>query len=248
MPRRPRQRRSLLALSLVAALSMLPPLAAAADTPIVELVPDTAVLLNQTSGGGGNGGNTSSTSTMSNIFAPPAYVDYKRLGGEPTTVVDRYPFKPGTFGNITATDQYRDLVYVSTPEGVAFPGFSFFWKSADGGQTFRLPPHDPVFGKDLSTAPPSQGGGDSHQAVGQVTHSVFFLDLPGDCVTINVSRDLGENFVSDELGCGANPGVIDDRQWVEADETASTPNVYISFINFSTQVAPTLSLARSNLT
>src|SRR6266542_4696843 len=67
---------------------------ASAGDSITELVPGTAVLLSQSGGGGGNGGNTSSTTSSTNIFSPSAYVDYKRLGGEPTVVVDRYPF-PG---------------------------------------------------------------------------------------------------------------------------------------------------------
>jgi hypothetical protein len=89
------------------------------------------------------------------------------------------------------------------------------------------------------------GGGDSHQAVGNVTHSVFFVDLSGACVTMNVSRDLGETFVSDRLGCGASPGAIDDRQWVDTDETASTPNVYVSFNNDSDPRGASLVLVRS---
>src|SRR3954451_3495412 len=31
--------------------------------------------------------------------APASYVDYHETGGEPTTVVDRYPFAPGQLGN-----------------------------------------------------------------------------------------------------------------------------------------------------
>ena len=57
------------------------------------------------------------------------------VGGEPTVVVDRYPFGPG---------QYRDIAYYSAPLGVGFPGYSYFWKSDDLGKTWRLPPHDPV--------------------------------------------------------------------------------------------------------
>src|SRR3954470_4164678 len=81
----------------------------------IELVPDTAVLLSQSSGGGGNGGNTGSTTSKTSIFAPSAYVDYKRLGGEPTVVIDRYPFTPGQFGNIGTTDEFRDLGYYTAP-------------------------------------------------------------------------------------------------------------------------------------
>src|SRR5439155_11232372 len=101
---------------------------------VLELVPNTAVLLAKVSntGGGGNGGNTSSASSATNIFAPASYVDYHEIGGEPTTVVDRYPFTPGQFGNRTTSNQYRDLVYVSNPLGVGFPGHSELYKSSDG--------------------------------------------------------------------------------------------------------------------
>src|SRR5881296_3428654 len=58
---------------------------------IIELLPGTAILLDQSSGGG-SGGNATSTSSSTNIFSPAAFVDYKRFGGEPTVVVDRYPF------------------------------------------------------------------------------------------------------------------------------------------------------------
>jgi len=216
----------------------LPALATAADNPITELVPGTAVLLNQ-SGSSGNGGNTSSTTSSTNIFAPSAYVDYKRLGGEPTVVVDRYPFGPG---------QYRDITYYSAPLGIGFPGYSYFWKSEDLGQTWRLPPHDPVFGRTLFQGP---GGGDSHQAVGEVTHNVFFVDLPGPCETMNRSTDLGETWTTDLLGCGTSAGAIDDRQWVATDESyPGSQNVYVSFIQVfdltgTTPPFPTLALARS---
>src|SRR5205085_7350797 len=211
---------ALLALSL--------PAASRADGDGIQLVPNTAVLLSNTGGGGGgNGGNSSSASSATNIFAPASYVDYHELGGEPTTVVDRYPFAAGSFGG---GPTYRDLVYVSNPLGVGFPGFSEFYKSSDGGQTFRVPPHDPYFFNEPLTTEGS-GGGDSHQAVGQTTHSVFFIDLSGACVTMNISRDLGEHWSSNKLGCEANPGAIDDRQWVAADETGGLQNVYMNFNN-----------------
>jgi hypothetical protein len=73
---------------------------ATADSPAFELVDGTAVLLSKAvdTGGGGSGGNGSSASSATNIFAPASYVDYHELGGEPTTVVDRYPFATGSFG------------------------------------------------------------------------------------------------------------------------------------------------------
>lgn len=200
-------------------------------------------------GGGGNGGNTSSTTSRTRTFSSAAYVDYKRRGGEPTGVVDRYPF-PGESSDPQAQcaggaqQCFKDLVYASAPEGL--PGYSFFWKSDDLGGTFRLPQHLPATGNN-----PGQGigGGDSHQAVGELTHNVFFIDLPGDCVTFNRSTDLGESFTTDPLGCGLEPGAIDDRQWVDTDEIGApgtqTGNVYVSFIDFTTQDTPTLALARS---
>src|SRR4051794_29715971 len=222
--------------------------AAGGDAGVTELVPDTAILLNQAGGGGGNGGNTSSTTSSTNIFAPSAYVDYKRLGGEPTVVVDRYPFTPGQFGNGGSTNQFRDIGYYSAPLGVGFPGYSYFWKSDDLGKTWRLPPHDPIFGRTLFQGP---GGGDSHQAVGEVTHNVFFVDLPGPCETMNRSTDLGETFTTDLLGCGTTVGAIDDRQWVATDEAfPGSQNVYVSFIQVfdltgTAPPFPTLGLARS---
>src|SRR5437762_6780608 len=115
------------ALALVALLIALAPIARADS--VTTLVDGTAVLLSQSSGGGGNGGNTTSTTSSTNIFSPAAFVDYKRFGGEPTVVVDRYPFN-GTF---------KDFVYVSAPQGFVEPRYSTFYKSTDLGQTFRVP-------------------------------------------------------------------------------------------------------------
>jgi hypothetical protein len=193
-------------------------------------------------------GPLSSTSSNSNVFAPAAYVDYKRFGGEPTVTVDRYPFSGTAATRFCAAGQTtcpaRDTVYASAPNGFAYPHYSPFWKSDDLGQTFRVPCHFTAQGQTCATG---GGGGDSHTAVGQVTHRLFFVDLPGPgCVTNNVSDDLGETFVGDNAGCGDSPGSIDDRQWVEADEAfPASKNVYISFINFTNIALPTLSLARS---
>src|SRR5436309_2874123 len=112
-------------------IAVLAPAVARGDTAAFELVDGTAVLLSKAvnTGGGGNGGNTSSASSATNIFAPASYVNYHELGGEPTTVVDRYPFAAGSFGG---GPTYRDLVYVSNPLGVGFPGYSEFYKSSDG--------------------------------------------------------------------------------------------------------------------
>jgi hypothetical protein len=235
----------LLALALLA----LPASAAAED--ITELVPGTAVLLSTTNSGSGG---TSSTSSKTAIFSPSTYSDYKRFGAEPTVVVDRYPFVPGPFGFGATSTEFRDLTYTSAPIGVAEPGFSLFWKSDDLARTFRVPQRTPIAGRLLGQG---TGGGDSHQAIGQVTHKVFFVDLPLDCVTLNTSADLGETFTPDQLGCGTLGG-IDDRQWIDVDEKvpgagtaclAAVPptcgNVYISFIVFTTGAFPTLALARS---
>ncbi len=237
------------ALAALAVLFVLVPVAAGDSGDVLELVPNTAVLLAKvsSSGGGGNGGNTSSASNATNIFAPASYVDYHQIGGEPTTVVDRYPFTgfscqvaPGVADTESAcnsaaacpagqTSCYHDIVYVSNPLGLG--EYSQFYSSYDGGQTFRVPPHNPYF-----TAQPvatGVGGGDSHQAVGQVTHSVFFVDLSGACVTMNISRDLGQTWSQNNLGCEDNPGAIDDRQWVAVDETGGLQNVYQNFNNDS---------------
>ena len=208
-----------------------------------------ALALAANDGAGGNHGGTTAANARTRTFSSAAYMDYNSRGGEPTAVVDRYPF-PGESSDPNAqcpsgqTTCFKDLVYGSAPEGL--PGYSFFWKSDDLGGTFRLPQHLPATGNN-----PGQGigGGDSHQAVGELTHNVFFIDLPGDCVTFNRSTDLGESFTTDPLGCGLEPGAIDDRQWVDTDEInapgTQTGNVYVSFIDFTTQDTPTLALARS---
>jgi hypothetical protein len=207
----------------------------------VTLVSGTNVLL-------GKSGGSSSTTSRTNIFSPAAYADYKRFGNEPTVTVDRYPF-PGLNTSATArcsgtaTTCYKDTTYVSGPNGFADPHYSPFFKSDDLGQTFRVPSHVPAQGQCVACG---GGGGDSYQAVGQLTHRVFFTDLPGPgCITMNISDDLGENWRGDNIGCGTSPGVIDDRNWVEADEYGANRNVYASFINFSNVAAPTLSLVRS---
>src|SRR4051812_7497235 len=221
----------------------------------IQLVPGTSVLLSQSSSGnGGNGGNTSSTTSSTNIFSPSVFGDYKRFGGEPTVTVDRFPFTTNvTVGNKTLTCTpavpcFPDIAYVSGPNGFVFPHYSPFFKSDDIGETFRIPAHVPSFGKTFGQG---GGGGDSYQVVGQITHKVFFVDLPGPaCVTMNTSSNQGESWVGDNIGCGQSPGAIDDRQWDAVDEAAPLPlgntgNVYVSFINFTNPVASTLALARS---
>jgi len=196
----------------------------------LELVDGTAVLLDQ--GGGGNGGNTSSTSNYTNIFTPSAYLDYHRFGGEPSVVVDRF-----AGGN--------DAAYSCGPLGVGYPGFSYFFRSNDLGATWRLPTHDPIFGRAVVE---EQGGGDCHVAVGQTTHRVFFVDLSGPDETINVSDDGGQTFVSAPLGSGLSPGTIDDRPWLAVDELRpdGTKKVYDSFIDYTDIANPTLAVAISN--
>jgi hypothetical protein len=212
--------------------------AAAGD--ITELVPGTAILLDQSSGSG-SGGNATSTTSSTNIFSPAAFVDYKRIGGEPTVAVDRYPFTPGQFG--ATTTEFRDIVYISAPQGFVFPRYSNFFKSDDLGQTFRVPQHIPATSKVITGG---QGGGDSHHVVGQLSHKVYFIDLALDHVTMNVSSDLGESWTTDPFAAGTN--LLDDRQWVEADElinTATGGNVYVSAINLLDAVFPTLIASRS---
>jgi hypothetical protein len=229
----PFRRRLLLLLSLVLGFGLTAGVAGAGTDPF-DLVPGTAVLADNFDSSG-NGGNTSSTTSSTSIFSPSVFVDYKRFGGEPTVTVDRYPG-----GN--------DVTYVSGPNGFAFPHYSPFFKSSDLGETFRIPAHVPSFGQTFGTG---GGGGDSYQVVGQRTHKVFFVDLPGPgCVTMNTSSDQGETWVGDNIGCGQSPGAIDDRQWDAVDESAPLPagntgNVYVSFINFTNAALPNLALARS---
>jgi hypothetical protein len=199
-------------------------------------------LLSQSSG---NGGNTSSTTSSTNIFSPAAYADYKRFGGEPTVVVDRYALTSGTIRGKTCTAAspcYPDFDYASSPQGFVFPHYSTFFKSSDLGETFRTTAHFPATGLETFSV---GGGGDSHIAVGQLTHKVFFSDLPAQCVTMNTSSDFGESFTSDPFGCGFTPGTIDDRNWVAVDELGPTENVYSSFIDFTAITQPTLVSERS---
>src|SRR5438105_362564 len=162
----------------------------------VQLVPGTAVLLDQSTSSG-NGGNAKSTSSSTNIFSPAAFVDYKRFGGEPTAVVDRYPFLPGTpsgapvciGSGTTPCASAKDFVYASAPQGFFDPRSSTFYKSTDLGQTFRVPFHFPYTTKNIGTG---QGGGDSHLVVGSLSHKVYFVDLALDHITMNVSSNEGE--------------------------------------------------------
>jgi hypothetical protein len=231
------------ATALAAGLALLTGVTALADVPYT-LLPGTAVLLSQSSGG--NGGNTSSTTSSTNIFSPAAYADYKRLGGEPTTTLDRYPLFTGTVRGKTCTATspcYPDFAYVSSPNGFVFPHTSTFFKSSDLGETFRTTAH--FEGTDFGQFTEG-GGGDSHIAIGQKTHNVYFVDLPSDCVTVSVSSDFGETFASDSTGCGINPGAPDDRPWIAVDEVNHSPgNAYVSFINFTNGAAPTLALSLS---
>src|SRR5947208_7197673 len=215
----------------------------------VQLVPGTAVLLNQSTSSG-NGGNAKSTSSSTNILSPAAFVDYKRFGGEPTVVVDRYAFAPGQFGcpgapNTTPCPP-RDIAYQSAPQGFVFPRYSNFYKSDDLEQTFRVPAHIPDTSKPIGTG---QGGGDSHQVVGALSHKVYYIDLALSHISMNVSSDLGETWTTDDAS-GTIGALLDDRQWVEADEaypatTAQGGNVYISAINLEDAAFPTLIALRS---
>src|SRR5881392_2371234 len=161
----------------------------------VQLVPGTAVLLNQSTTSG-NGGNAKSTSSSTNIFSPAAFVDYKRFGGEPTVVVDRYPFTTAAQCAPSHAPCFRDTVYVSAPQGFVEPRYSTFYKSNDLGQTFRVPFRTPFTAKPVGTG---QGGGDSHLVVGSLSHKVYFVDLALDHITMNVSSNEGENWTSDDI-------------------------------------------------
>src|SRR5439155_24006001 len=121
----------------------------------VQLVPGTAVLLNQSTSSG-SGGNAKSTSSSTNIFSPAAFVDYKRFGGEPTVVIDRYPF-PGSNTSPAAqcppgqTTCFKDIAYQSAPQGFVAPRHSNFFKSDYLEQTFHVPAHPPMTTKGTAT-------------------------------------------------------------------------------------------------
>jgi len=262
MRRRSRSRTFLIAFTIASILGLLAPFVVEADS---QLLPGTAILLDQTTTSSSSGGTTA-TSTMTNTFSPPTYADYKRTGTEPTTTVDpnAYPLPPNPQdyasqcpAGTTATGCYRDTVYDSTANGFVYPAYGFFLKSDNMGQTFHLPANDPTTGGRALTQ--GTGGGDSFQAVGEKTHKVFFIDLFPDCVTMNVSSDRGQHFnntaenpAPDQLGCGLNPG-FDDRQWVATDESATngnpaaapSQNVYVTFNADANLAASTIALARS---
>jgi hypothetical protein len=235
--------RRLLAVTFAVVVSASLPSAVFAED-LTELVPGTAILLDQSTGTG-SGGNSKTVSSSTNIFAPATFVDYKRFGGEPTVTVDRYPFVAGSPGAaFCPTGQTscpaRDIAYQSAPQGVVAPHYSQFWKSDDLGQSFRKSRQFPILGLEQINA--GGGGGDSHQAVGKLTHDVYFVDLtlvPG--ITMNVSEDLGETWRSDPMGQAAN--IIDDRQWVEADEEVN--RIYVSSINLSSPLAPALQVTEN---
>src|SRR5437773_543539 len=93
------------------------------------------------------------------------------------------------------------------------------------------------------------GGADSHPAVGALSHKVYFTDLALDHITMNVSSDLGETWTTDDSS-GTAVNLVDDRPWVEADETypattAQGGTVYISAINLADPALPTLTALRS---
>src|SRR5947209_13369708 len=72
----------------------------------------------------GKGGGSATSAT--NAFSPPGYVDYHELGGEPTTVVDRYAITSGTSGGRACSSSSPcnpDIPYVTNPLGVGFPGY-----------------------------------------------------------------------------------------------------------------------------
>jgi hypothetical protein len=223
----------------------------------IELVPGTAVLLSQSSTTSGNGGNTSSTSTMTNIFSPPTFVDYKRIGTEPVVAIDRWPYLTMADCAPKPAPCYKDIVYIDSTEGFGYPRYDFFWKSENIGQSFRLPHNDPTLGGRAMTQ--GEGGGDGHHAVGEVTHKVFFIDLPFDTVTLNTSADHGDTFTFDETV--SNFEFADDRQWIDTDENfpgapsmnpmdpavPASPNVYINFTAVGTTfpATQTIVLTRS---
>ncbi len=233
--------------ALFALLAVVIPAVAFGDAEVPVLVPGTGVLLDQSSATTSGGtGSTSSTSTMTNIFAPPAYVDYKRAGTEPVVTVDRYPYTSGTYRGQSCSMSapcYKDAVYVDSTEGFGYPAYDFFWSSQNLGQSFHLAHNDPTLGGRAIAQ--GRGGGDGYQAVGDVSHKVFFIDLPATGVTMNVSSDGGETFAPDEFGAGLNSG-FDDRQWDATDETASLgPSVYMNVNDDLDLAAPTIVLNRS---
>ncbi|MFL6010742.1 MAG: hypothetical protein ACJ734_02995 [Gaiellaceae bacterium] len=235
-------RRACVALLCVFVAVLIPSIASGDGGELIDtLVPNTAVLLDASTSGG-SGGTSTVASSNTTIFTPSAFADYKRFGGEPSVTVDRYPF-PGTNASTEAqcaggaSSCFKDITYESAPQGVVQPHYSQFYKSTDLAASFRKTQQVPGYGLELANA---GGGGDSHQAVGEITHDVYFIDLtlaPG--ITMNVSDNLGESWRTDPFGEGLN--FLDDRQWVDADEKAPDGGrVYVSTINLLNPAISTL--------
>src|SRR5436305_2735974 len=247
-------RRGMLPLFAAVLIAILLPSIARGDADPPVLLPGTGILLDQSGTTSSGGGATSSTSTMTNIFSPPAYVDYKRTGSEPVVTVDRYPYTSGTYNGqscSTSAPCYKDFAYVDSTEGFGYPQYDFFWSSQNLGQSFHLAHNEPNKGGQAIAQ--GRGGGDGYQAVGDVTHSIFFIDLPATNVTVNTSRDGGTTFTPDEFGSALNSG-FDDRQWDATDESfpgvpakniPASPNVYLNVNDDLNLAAPTLVLTRS---
>jgi len=124
------------------------------------------------------------------------------IGGEPTVTVDRYPFATG--------QTYRDITYVSGPNGFVFPHYSPFFKSDDIGQTFRIPAHVPSFGQTFGTG----GGGGTQGQVNGGCGGGFYPSSTAPPCTQPVVPGAG--------GCGGNSGSGSGTSGSSGSPTTST--------------------------
>lgn len=150
-------------------------------------------------------------------------------GTEPgATTPQLLPFSPEAY--LPESDRFAEPGIKIAPDGTIYvtapgarnvtpvPGAPVrgdtVWRSDDKGKTFvKLPIPDPVF-----------GGGDSDLAVasdGTVYQSGLWLG----CVSLSVSTNKGQSWVTNPLACGYAAGA-DDRNWLAS---LGSETVYLTF-------------------
>ncbi|MCI0497503.1 MAG: glycoside hydrolase, partial [Thermoplasmata archaeon] len=128
------------------------------------------------------------TSHMNLAFFVNEIPDSEDGGFEPHVIVG-----PGPDGT-------GEVLYIDSPNGLASQLSGNLWRSDDGGNTWEIKPKD--FGN-------MGASGDSYTAVAS-DGTLYFTDLYGVTVTIDVSTDGGDSWFQNPWG-GSRIG--DDRQW-----------------------------------
>ena len=134
--------------------------------------------------------------------APPSF-------GRPVSVLNGWGFEP----NLRVDTHGR--MYMSVPN-TASSGYSFIWRSLDGGATWKwVPAATPYAGKISTTC---AGGGDTELATDS-NDNLYFNDLYLVNFSTARSGDQGTTFAP--ATCAAVDSSPDDRQWyaVEGDPT-----------------------------